>query len=215
MEIRRTANAGILLRLDHISILMDGVCREVPPYLATPPQEWKRLIGEQPDVIVFTHAHPDHFDSDASLFVDTPVVGTKEVGEEMPDFSVCSVPLTVGGVTVTPVPTRHMGKSVPGGHFSFVVRGSKTVWFMGDASPIELKALESFPKPDVLVAPFPYASSPGAVRKVNELSPKALVLIHMPDQACDPAGLWNAVLAHRPLLDVPLYLPEIGAELQF
>ena len=51
MEIRRTANAGVLLKLDGVSILMDGVCREVKPYPATPPEERALLSSCYPDVM--------------------------------------------------------------------------------------------------------------------------------------------------------------------
>ena len=43
MELRRTANAGVLLKLDDVEILLDGVCQEVKPYLATPPAEKEKL----------------------------------------------------------------------------------------------------------------------------------------------------------------------------
>ena len=62
MEIRRTANAGVLLTLDGVTILMDGVCREVKPYPVTPPEERDALSKCWPDVVAFTHSHPDHCD---------------------------------------------------------------------------------------------------------------------------------------------------------
>ena len=62
MELRRTANAGILLRLDDKEILLDGVCREVKPYSATPQLELDRLMARWPDAVAFTHTHEDHFD---------------------------------------------------------------------------------------------------------------------------------------------------------
>ena len=44
MELVRTANAGILLKLDGKTILLDGVCREVKPYPATPPKLREQLV---------------------------------------------------------------------------------------------------------------------------------------------------------------------------
>ena len=64
MEIRRTANAGVLLTLDDVKILLDGVSREVKPYPATPPKIKQELLSCPPDVVLFTHDHPDHFDPD-------------------------------------------------------------------------------------------------------------------------------------------------------
>ena len=62
MEIIRTANAGILLRLDGKAVLLDGVCGEVKPYLATPEHLRKRVLEEKPDAVAFTHSHIDHCD---------------------------------------------------------------------------------------------------------------------------------------------------------
>ena len=63
MEIRRTANAGVLLTLDDTKILLDGVSREVKPYLATPPAEKEKLLSSWPNAVAFTHYHEDHCDS--------------------------------------------------------------------------------------------------------------------------------------------------------
>ena len=54
MELVRTANAGILLKLDGKTILLDGVCREVKPYPATPPETRAKLMESYPD-IRFSH----------------------------------------------------------------------------------------------------------------------------------------------------------------
>ena len=64
MQIRRTANAGILLMLDGKTVLLDGVCREEYPYPATPPLARAALSESWPDVIAFTHMHNDHYDPD-------------------------------------------------------------------------------------------------------------------------------------------------------
>ena len=64
MQLRRTANAGVLLKLDGVSILMDGVCREEYPYPATPPEIKAELTAKVPDAVAFTHAHNDHYDPD-------------------------------------------------------------------------------------------------------------------------------------------------------
>ena len=63
MKIRRTANAGVLLKLDGVTILMDGVCREVKPYPATPPEVKEELRASMPDaveqVIAEIKKHPE------------------------------------------------------------------------------------------------------------------------------------------------------------
>lgn len=210
MELQRTANAGVLLRLDDTIISLDGVCREVYPYLATPPAQRAFLTNARIGLYAFTHDHSDHFDPDFPFPGNVPVLGTAEVTAALPHAVVASTAVRVGKVSVTPVQTRHMGKSAPGGHVSFVVQGSQCVWFMGDASPIELEKLKNFPKPDVLIVPFPYVSSSGAVRKVNALAPKQVVVMHLPLKEQDPDGLWDAVFRCAPQLQMPWSAPQIG-----
>lgn len=210
MELLRTANAGILLRLDDTSILLDGVCREVYPYLATPPAQRAFLEKARIDLFAFTHDHADHFDPAFIFPPAIPAIGTAEVAAVLPGVDVSGRTKKVGQVNITPVETRHMGKASPAGHFSFVLEGSKCVWFMGDASPMELEKLKAFPKPDVLVAPFPYVSSPGAVRKVNIIAPDHVVVIHLPLKQMDPDGLWHALSLYADQLQMPWTAPQIG-----
>lgn len=185
MIIKRTANAGVLLRMDEISVLLDGVCRELPPYLGTPDSVREELENNFPDVVAFTHRHEDHFDESFAQNYETltlrPVIG--------PEFSILR---EVGNIEIFSVPTRHIGKNdVP--HTSFVIKGRECVWFMGDASPLELKKFCALPKPDVIIAPYAYAISNSAWRETKNTGAKAVVLVHLPMRENDPFGLWNAV----------------------
>lgn len=195
MEIRRTANAGVLLTLDDVKILLDGVCREALSYPATPPAIKQELIACPPDVVLFTHDHEDHYDPDYVEKVD-------------------SGKMAVGKVKITPVPTRHMGhygKTTE--HQSFVLEGSQTVWFLGDASPTELRKFADFPKPDVLVIPYPYISTPAALKMVDALLPCKIVLLHMPLPENDPERIWQSLQDGLKHLKAYLYVPSLGETL--
>ena len=203
MEIRRTANAGILLTLDDVKFLLDGVCREVFSYPATPPEIKQELISCPPDVVLFTHNHEDHYDPDYCQKVKKPCM-------------VCPDTMAVGKVKITSVPTRHMGhygKTTE--HRSFVVKGSKSVWFLGDASPTELRKLAEFPKPDVLMIPYPYISTPAALKMVEALLPCKIVLLHMPLPEHDPESIWQSVQDGMEHLKAYLYVPNMGERLKF
>ncbi len=196
MEIRRTANAGVLLTLDDTKILLDGVCQEVYPYLATPPAIRQELIACPPDAVLFTHDHEDHFDPDYLQRIDHAS--------------------SAGKVKITSVPTRHMGhygKTTQ--HQSFVLEGSQTVWFLGDASPTELKKLADFPKPDVLMIPYPYISTPAALKTVEAFLPCKIVLLHMPLPENDPEKIWQSVRSGMEYLKAYLYVPKLGETLNF
>lgn len=200
MEIRRTANAGVLLKLDGVEILLDGVCREVKPYPATPPSIKAELSAKWPDLIAFTHNHKDHYDpvyaADYQMQTNGIVLAP----------GVSTSPVTVGGVTVTPIPSRHIGaagKTTP--HMSFLVEGSRRIWFLGDASPLQWRNAD-LPKPDVLIVPYAYATTQSAWNMTKELAPEKVILLHMPNREDDTLGLWDAVEAtvkDAALLEIP------------
>ena len=212
MRISRVSNAGVLLELDGVKILLDGFCTGHGPYLATPAHIREGLLTNPPDMLAFTHDHSDHFDGET---VDQyrkqtlrPVLGP----ENLP-FGTSSKGLAMGGVSVLPVKSRHIGKEyfhVP--HVSYAVEGSKSVWFLGDAVPSQWHGINR--KCHVLIAPFAYALSESAWRMTCELA-EQVVLVHMPLKDNDPAKLWpqvEAVTSAYP--SVQLHIPVIGETIE-
>ena len=213
MEIKRTANAGVLLTLDGVRILLDGVCQQLPPYLGTLPGERARLLEDKPDAVAFTHSHPDHCDASfVSEYLQNaagPILGPADI-----PFS-SSTEQTVGSVQILQIPSRHIGKAGDVGHVSFVLRGSRCIWFVGDAAPLQWRNVASLPQPDVLIAPFAYAIGSGW-EATCQLGPKALVLVHMPDRENDPQNLWQQVEATvRPGQGPAVYIPNLGQRIKF
>lgn len=209
MEIRRTANAGILLTLDGITILMDGVCREVKPYPATPPEEKRMLTARYPDVVAFTHAHKDHYDPGFAAAYQRQTNGVILGPSDLPGCKTSQQMLTAGGVTVTPVESRHIGaagKTVK--HMSFVVQGSACLWFLGDATPFQWKDRTDLPKPDVLIVPYAYAVTATGWEIAKSLGAEKIILLHMPRREEDTIGLWEAVEATVPKGSI--HIPDIG-----
>ena len=204
MEIQRTANAGVLLKMDSVSILVDGLCDGILEYLPTPPSVADRLLTDLPDVLAFTHNHPDHY-SEALLLPYRkqnlrPIFGPEYLPDEV---------LRVGEVTVTPIQSRHIGKTEPGlSHHSLIIQGSKCVWFMGDAAPLQWKNRTDLPKPDVLIAPYAYANSKAAWELSCALANK-VVLLHLPERTNDPHGLWQTVESTT-VGATNLYIPPMG-----
>ncbi len=189
MEIQRTCNAGVLLKMDGVSILLDGLCEGLEGYLPTPEHLAVSLLDTPPDLLVFTHNHPDHFSCALLLPYKTkklrPIFGPESLPEKK---------VRVGEVTVTAVETRHLGKTEPGLlHHSFVIEGSRCIWFMGDASPIQMKKLAAFPKPDVLIVPYAYANTSSAWELTKAVCLGTVVLLHLPEKEKDPTGIWQQV----------------------
>ena len=218
MEIKRTANAGVLLRLDDTSILLDGVCQGVASYLATPPAQRKELTSPWPDVVAFTHTHDDHFDSNYAQQYSRETgrfaFSTGQAAGLLPDYVRADDSFGTDKVTITAVPTRHMGRAFGNmEHRSFVISGSKRLWFLGDATPIQLKEFFRFPKPDVLIVPFPYLATPVSRKQLEALLPCEIVLVHMPNPDNDPEGIWQMTEEGRGELAKYLHCPRMGENL--
>lgn len=190
MELVRTANAGILLKLDGKTILLDGVCREVKPYPATPPNLREQFVKNCPDIVAFTHMHKDHYDP-AYAAAYTGRTGRVILGPGQIKGSQETVKLD--GITVTPVPCRHIGaagREVE--HCGFVIQGSMCLWFTGDSAPTSWRG-KDLPKPDVMVVPYAYANTRSSWKLTQSFGAKKIVLLHMPPREADKVGLWQAV----------------------
>lgn len=210
MELTRTANAGILLELDGKTILLDGVCREVKPYPATPPEIREKLMQNFPDAVAFTHMHKDHYDP-AYAAAYTGQTGRVILGPGQ--IKGLMEPQTVGGVKVMPLPSRHIGaagREVE--HASFIVKGSKCLWFMGDSAPSQWRG-KDLPKPDVIVVPYAYANTSASWALTRSFGAERIVLLHMPPKDEDVVGLWPAVEAAADM--TKLLIPQLGEILQF
>lgn len=200
MEFLRTANAGVLLKMDGVSILLDGVSGELHPYFGTPDDIRKKLTEQLPDMLAFTHTHRDHYDEDYAIHHQK----TTQKSYYGPE---CVNPVLVGGVKIQAISTRHIGKNdVP--HVSFIINGSKTVWFMGDAAPAALKEMKEMPKPNVIFVPFAYGLTPSAWRDTKETGAKSIVFLHLPDSECDELGIWDTLIKNT--ADTHVLIPDIG-----
>ena len=204
LKLTRTANAGVLLELDGVKMLLDGVCREIFPYPATPQMIKNALCENYPDLVAVTHCHEDHCDP---AFEDGYRLST---GRPVFDSGFADKSTKVGNVRLTAVYSRHLGKACCD-HVSFVIEGSRCVWFTGDASPNQWKNRNDLPKPDVMICPYAYAATEPAWRITRELSPQVVVLLHLPDRENDSFGLWQTVeqtVGNAPI--PPILIPPIG-----
>ncbi len=201
MKILRTCNAGILLEQDGVSILLDGVCGELPPYLPVPKELRRRLTEQFPDALAFTHRHEDHYDESYAKAYQKATL--RPVFE--PESSLSG---QVGSVKIAGAPTRHLGK-MDIAHAGFIIEGSKTLWFTGDASPMSWKRLEGLPNPDVAVITYAFAITESAWRLVKSWGAEKIVLLHLPDRTNDPYSLWEAVETVTKG-DPTLIIPNVG-----
>lgn len=202
----RTGNAGVLVTLDGTKVLVDGLCGRVGAYPETPAYIVQNLLDEPPDVLLFTHAHQDHYSAiHISPYENTilrPVIGPEDVSYKQ---------FSVGNLKITPIKTRHLGKADPGlSHTSYLIEGSKNVLVAGDSAPTCFK---DFPKVDLAVVPYAYCTTPSAWALTKSICDR-VVLVHMPSEEEDEYGLWHLVreTTHS---DPKLTVAEIGKRLIF
>lgn len=209
------SNAGVLVALDGVLLLLDGVCQELIPYLAPPPAIIRELEHRPPDMLAYTHSHPDHFEPGfaARFYKKTrrPVLGTEGVSELLPGIPVEQGGVTIGGVRVTPVPSRHLGAEWSQYlHVSYLLEGSKRIFFTGDAAPLCWKDGISRIQPDVLIVPYPYVTTRIGRQTVERFAPRAVIVVHMPAKELDPDGIWSMTeWALKECGEIPVYVPDL------
>lgn len=204
MKITRTGNAGVLIETKGIKILIDGVCEHLPPYEETPMSFREEMIQNPPDVLLFTHNHKDHYDSEfARIYKEKTLRPVYGAG--------CPPEIKTGDVEIIAIPTRHIGKTdIP--HCSFIVKGDRCVWFAGDASPIEWKGKDAFPKPDAFVVPYAYTITQSGWKIAKSSGAEKIVLLHLPQRELDEYKLWDTTEAVTNG-DLSLLIPQVGEPL--
>lgn len=206
MKITRSANSGVLLVLDGVKILLDGVCNELPPYLGTPENIRREFSQDPPDIFAVTHFHPDHCDEDFFL-------GYSRAGNGIALAPGIGRTATVGQVTVTAVDTRHIGKgNVP--HVSYIINGSRRVWFMGDASPLSLGSFGDYLSPHLIIAPYAYANTPLSYKNTKGLGADNVIIMHLPNPEGDEYGILDSVLGCT-AGDTAFRFPQMNETLNF
>lgn len=193
-------HATTLIELDGVRVLTDPVLRRnVGPLHRRVPRPAIGPLAD-PDVILISHLHLDHFDP-ASLRLfrrDTPVVvplrgrlslawrGFRNVTELEPGQRV-----RVGAVQIVAVPAKHRGTRHPLSartpSLGYVVSGSRSVYFAGDTGLFSGMA-GLWPGLDVALLPiaglgprlpeFKHLSPRLALRAVELLRPRLVVPIH-------------------------------------
>lgn len=205
----------MLVALDGVLLLLDGVCRGYSLYLAPPPAIVQELENRPPDALAYTHSHPDHFEAGfAARFYEKtrrPILGTTGVAELLPEVPVEQGSAVIGGVRVTPVPSRHLGaewRNYP--HVSYLLEGSQRIFYVGDATPACWKDAVFQLQPDVLIVPYPYVTTRIGWQSILQFGASSAVVVHMPARDNDPDKIWPMVTRGLTLhQDVSVYVPNL------
>jgi L-ascorbate metabolism protein UlaG (beta-lactamase superfamily) len=217
-EIRYVANAGVLVRVEGATLLVDAAFRDgIAPYAVSTPEERARIEGAREpfadvDAILVTHWHEDHFDAAAVaahlasngravLISSAEVVDrVRRAAPALLDARFRSiVPLPgqaelthVGRVPVYVIRARHNpARRFPDEHLAFLVGERTPVLHVGDSDPKAdtFAALSSLPAVDVAILPFWYLTSPSSRAMVaSTIRPRRTIAVHLPPGDASEVG---------------------------
>ncbi len=215
----RTSNAGGLLELDGVQVLLDGVSTPDNGYVVTPPDMMGWLVHRSISVAASSHSHPDHFAPEFLRRLSNVILlGPEDVAQALPERIVLEDEIRIRRVKVLPVASPHQGADPGVPHLNYIIQGiGLCIWFMGDADPFQWPDAEiGLPLPDVLIAPFAFSGSEEAWGAVARLAPQLLILTHLPYRTMDPEHHWaaaEAILAAHP--EQRSVIPVLGAQVNF
>jgi L-ascorbate metabolism protein UlaG (beta-lactamase superfamily) len=221
-EVTYIANAGVLLKLNDKKILIDAFSKKVGTFMCTSTAIREDMIHGGPpfegiDLMLITHEHEDHFDEEnVGRFMQshpqTVVVSNSKV---ISRIKYCvqnqmysrlielnpklhqSESILVNDISIEAIFLSHDGKEYGDvQNLAYLIRHGKTILHLGDAAPVK-EAYNSLKFKhvgiDLLIANFPYINRyVGRKIIMDEIKPKKLAIVHLPEEEMDIYGWINA-----------------------
>lgn len=199
-----TANAGFILSIGEACIAVDALHRglALEGYPGVADAQWERIrAGRVPEMVFFTHCHPDHFSYELAERAQADWKGsTFLLPERRLDRQILlqgeEIDAQVGDVSLRFVRLPHESmefRAVP--HYGLIARwGERTLLAAGDceiASPVLAQAL-SVERVDIAVLNYPWICLQAGRRFIREiLRPKQLLIGHFPAHKADVYGYFE------------------------
>ena len=235
--VRATINAGVEIFFRGARILCDALHKEPIFQFSSLNEEmiqriWAEHQGQEPDVVFFSHGHPDHCSPElaqeaAQHWPNATFVAPLPVCDRQITLHLSQETHTVSGIRMTFLKTSHMPLAVPEGpHYAcFISINGFTVLFSGDTD-VSDPALAAFLKDkrtDLAIMDFPWWMFPRGRRVIESvIRPAHLFLHHFPSPENDRDHLLDNTLArvreyqgpmdikilNRPFQEEVLTIPE-------
>ncbi len=214
--IRYLGNEGFLIEAGSKSVIVDGLVRNSWGYVNTPERTIALMKAAQApfkriDLLLFSHAHLDHFEPNLALQVlsahpQAALIGDSIVSGELrtagPDAFKTLGPriktmdvkigewttLTVNGIPLRVLGVNHDDASQPFLVLGYIMKmGGFKIYHQGDMFPgADLPLLRSFPWEDekidvVFVDPFFFQNEESTRILLERIRPSVVILMHMMD----------------------------------
>ena len=216
-QVTLSANAGIALDFGGLRILVDALHNEkVPGFSTVTPKLWAAMREHPafaaPDLIFFTHCHPDHFSRELTRealslwprakvllpeerFPGQGLLSGRRERVRLPDLTLDFIRLIHEGPRYADKP--HYGCILESRGFRVLITGDCRLCapelreFLQEAGPIDLAILD-----------FPWLTLPQGRNFVQEcIRPKTLLVCHLPFPEDDIYGYRAAALKSAPRLE--------------
>ena len=206
MELRHIANAGFCLSFGKTNILVDALHRgNTDGYQQVDTELWERIKFElpEPELILFSHCHPDHFSRELTegargVWKNSLTAMPEKFGYDklLLEGERGRIGLASGSLEYFRLP--HEGEEYKGvSHYGFLFRGDgKRLFAAGDCAlnAEELWYISEIRNVDVAVLNFPWVSLRAGRRFIDEvLRPKKLLINHLPVKEADECDYRGAV----------------------
>jgi len=202
MNVRLIANAGLLITVNGIKILIDALhCRKTESYSSVPRDTLSSIITGQEDFahvdyMLVTHAHPDHYDErivsefmerhpETTLLTPTDIKCGHTLmlnhKNEIHDF--CNIKFTCRRLT-------HEGKLYSGViNYGFIAEsGGESFIVLGDGAlhPDEISSFVSGKKIDTAILCFPFITLLRGKKIIRDIiKPGYVIAYHLPFEKDD------------------------------
>lgn len=126
------------------------------------------FLKNSPNVIIFTHFHPDHayFVFENQIFTpEIPLFGP-EKNDLVPKLTVVTEPFEIHGYRFTPIPVIHALHLKSNGYL--IEKGKKRIMITGDVAWIEKAELHDLPKIDLIITEGSFIKKGGLIRRKED-----------------------------------------------
>lgn len=208
MRITSGVNAGLFIETRDTSVWLDALHNEkIAGFSSVTHERYRRIMNNpdisNPDILLYTHVHPDHCSPDLngdvmSRWDGVLIAAPERIVWEQIILCKPKQSIVIKGTKIISFPLPHAKPSKPCVHYGFWIGdGEQSILLLGDCeiSAPELEGMvENMPCPDCVVVPFLWITSVRGQTFLKKYFPEAkLIINHLPFPEDDQYHYRNAL----------------------